>query len=680
VVLYEILTGHRLFEGGTVSDSLAAVLRAEPEWDRLPADTPQAARRLLRRCLEKEPETRLHHIADARLELREALEEPEEPATTPASSPVLRALPWLIAAVMAIVAAVVWLGREEATPTVSFSGPTHLRLALDSGDRISGWPGPPFDVTRDGLRIAYAAGPNMRIHLRDLTEFETVELTGTEGAQSPFFSPDGQWIGFFSSSKLRKVSVSGGVPIDLDDASASRGGSWGDDGYIYYTPNTVNPVMRIPENGGVPEPITELGDDERSHRWPQALPDGRGVLFTAQFLGTRFDDSNLEVVDPQTGARTVVHRGGTFGRYVPSGHLVFGRDNALHAAGFDLGSLKVTTAPLPLMTEVPSSSEDGGAKFAYSDTGVFLGYTGGLQTGKSRIVWLDRDGRESEILRGSDFWGGPALSPDGERLLLLGPSPGGGGTDLYLVDLEKETSNRLTFADHEEYMAQWSPDGAQIVFTTELEGAANLQTITPDGSGSPQLLIEEEVEVQSYSWTPDGRHVIYGRLDAETAWDIWALPIQGDRDPFPLVEGESSENFGVVSPDGGWLAYVADESGRPEVYVQAFPRPHGRQQVSANGGVEPQWSADGRELFYVSDDGIYSVPVTTGGNTFRFERSAKVLDVRVNDPYGLGAYDVADDGRRFLVARSLTDTGSAAEADHVLLILDWFDELRERVP
>jgi serine/threonine-protein kinase len=644
-------------------------------------------RRLLRRCLQKEADDRLHHIADARLELREALaagpDETEEPAAAPAST-AARTLPWLLAAALAVVAVVGWLGDGRGggttAPTASVR-PTHLQLALDSGDQMSAWPGPPFDVSPDGIRIAYVAGPNQRIHLSDLAEFETVALTGTEGARTPFFSPDGHWLGFFSGSKLRKVSVGGGVAIDLDDASASRGGSWGHDGFIYYAPNTVNPIMRIAEAGGTPEPVTELGDDpgERSHRWPQALPDGRGVLFTAQFLGTRFDDSNLEVVDPQTRERTVVHRGGTFGRYVPSGHLVFGRDSSLHVAGFDLERLSVTTEPLLLTADVPSSSEDGGAKFAFSRTGVFLGYSGGLQTGKSRIVWLERDGRETEILRDFDFWGGPVISPDGQRLLLLGPSPGGGGTDLYVVDLDKQTPNRLTFRDHEEYSAFWSPDGKRIAFTSEVEGDATLQLIQADGSGSPEVLLDEEVELASCSWTRDGRYIVYQRLDKDSAWDLWALPVQGDAESFPLADGNASERTGVVSPDGRWLAYASDESGRPEIYVQGFPRRQGRQQVSSNGGAEPHWSADGSMLYYVSGDGIYSVPITAGGERFRFGRSEKVLDVRVNDPYELGAYDVTEDGRRFLVARSLTDTGAAEKTDRVLLILDWFDELRSRV-
>jgi len=641
-VLYEMLTGRRLFSGKTVSDTLAEVLKTDPDWDALPDDTPPAVRRLLRRCLAKEPEERLHHAADVRIELREASEGVAAEDVVAAAASVearpawRRALPWALVAALALVALIaVSFGSlfvsEEARETFKMG-----TLALSPDGRMLA-----ILLTRDGHEALY---------LRKLDSPDITLVAGTEGASTPFFSPDGQWIGFFADNKLKKVSISGGTPLTLCEASgADRGATWTEDDRIVFTPNFTMPLLQVPGSGGTPTPLTSL-DDEGNER------------------------TRIDAVFPATGERKTVMQGASLAFYADTGHLIFARGGFLFAVPFDLDRIEVTGTPVPVAEGVMGNRSSGVVHAALSDTGT-LAYIPGEQISVRRaLAWRDRDGAIERLAAPHRSYSAPRVSPDGGRVAVA--VGGATNNDIWIYDITRETLTRLTF-EGDNGLPVWSPDGKKIAFFSNRGGMQGIYWKPADGSGEAQLVVQNEGHQYSPNdWSPDGRYLVID--DVDRASDIGFLDFEraaaGEPEVQPFLATEYDEYMADLSPDGRWITYVSDETGRFEVYVRPFPDPGGKWQLSVDGGFEPYWSPDGREVFFRRGEKILSTEIDTSEG-LRAGRPRVVVD---NLPrfLSLQAYAVDQRGRGFL----LTEPAEGEDApDRVVVIVNWFDELRRRV-
>ncbi len=499
----------------------------------------------------------------------------------------------------------------------------------------------------------------MRLLLRRDDELEPRLLPDTERAGAPFFSPDGAWIGFFRDAELAKIPVAGGPPIRIAAASGQpRGATWSRDGFIYFSPDTTVPLSRVSEHGGGVEAVTKLLDErlERTHRWPDALPDGSAVIFTSDTQASHeyFDDARIEAVRPDTGERKVLIEGSSQARFLEHGandYLVFARGGALFAVPFDAGSLTVRGSPVQVAQGVFTTVGSGAVQFAFATTGAAL-WAPGVAAGLRRMpVWFDLDGTETPVSLAPGFYNEVALAPDGKRAALV--SGEGGVADLWVVDLERGALTRLTFGDFVS-IPTWTPDGTRIAYGMwpQGRGGATWQIVwePTDGSGEPEVLIEGQRSHLPSCFTPDGRFLVFDRLNATgTDRDILLLPLDGARQPQPLIAGAFSKSMAALSPDGRFMAYVSNESGRPGVYVRPFPQGEGQWQVSTTSGTEPRWSPDGRALFHRDLGMFFRVPVETSRG-FTAGRPERLFD-RVSRGQNPRTYSPAPDGRRFLIRR-----------------------------
>jgi serine/threonine protein kinase/Tol biopolymer transport system component len=693
-VLYEMLTGKQAFAGETVSDILASVLRADPEWTALPHDLPPAAAQLIRRCLVRDPKQRLQSIGDARIALAESLGAATPPAETtriptqPALSRRRQVLPWALFAAAAA-GLLVSLGLRVLRPPAT---EPPLRLAVAVGDR-------PFDLSLgastvlspDGTRLAYVVGDdNARsLYIRSLDSLEKRELASGVGTVNtpyhPFFSPDGEWIGYVTPSEVRKIPATGGTAQTVCKVERSRGATWGPDGTIVVAPTPASGLVRVPAAGGEPKPLTTLdkASGELTHRWPQFLPGGKAVLFTSHKKARDFSDASLEVVDVATGKRKVVYQGGFYGRYVPSGYLVFVNQASLFAVPFDLKRMQVTGSPAPVLQGLAVTGSEGGAQYSFSDTGRLAYVTAENAVTEYPIVWVSRKGAVTPLVTQPGTYADPRLSPDGKKLAMTVLRDG--NWDIWVYDLERGVPSRLTFEDSTETEQVWSPDGQDLVFSSDKSGTDNLYRKRADGSGETERLTDSDQAEWASSWSSDGRHLAL--TSSHAGFDLQVLPLQGDRKLETFLSTPFREANAAFSPDGRWLAYDSNESGRLEVYVRPYPPAGGRWQVSDGGGATPRWSRDGRELFYRTDTGIMAAPIEAAGATLRVGKAQVIF----NGPFrggttgvGIGGYafadyDVSPDGQRFVMFPAATGT-SRAEHSHVMLVTHWFEELARTLP
>jgi Tol biopolymer transport system component/predicted Ser/Thr protein kinase len=594
VVLYEMLTGRRLFQSANLSDTLAAVIKDEPRWDGIPLKV----HRLLKSCLQKDPKRRLRDIGDAWGLLEEA------PAPT-----VLRRLPWAVAATLAAgLAIALWapwrVTRPVDRPLLQFS----VDLGPDSlpGLRTTAVLSP------DGTRVVFPSrglDGRTRFSIRLLNQPKATPLSGTENGTDPFFSPDGQWIGFFADNKMKKISVEGGGAVTLCDVAAGRGGSWGEDGNIIAA-STVGGLFRVPEAGGSPQPLTKPSDKgEVSHRWPQVLPGGQSVLFTVHTSPVDWDDASIAFLSLKTGQRNTVQRSGYFGRYLPSGYLVYIHQGVLFGVPFDPGRGELRGTPTPLLEEVAVSRVSGSGQFDFSRSGTLV-YLSGKSPESYPIVWLDRAGKTQPLLATPGDYGMPRLSPDGRSLALDSRSGGGAASGIVVYDLQRDNMTKITFAGPNTSPV-WTPDGKHIVYVSRTGTGYSFMWIRADGAGEPQLLMESKAVLWPYSFSPDGKRLAYSAISPETSGDLWVLPldISGPNPPKPgkaeaFLRTAAAEYSPAFSPDGRWMAYQSGPaSPTTDVYVRPFPGPGGNWQISEGGGSFPVWSRDGRELLYGTPDG-----------------------------------------------------------------------------
>ena len=672
VVLYELLTGERLFQGEDAAETLAAVIHKQPDLSRVPAQ----ARRLIESCLEKDPKQRLRDMGDAR---RLVGEEVVAAASLPSR------LGKITAAAFVLGFAVTGVGWYRATRPIEQPLKPLVRLDVDLGSDVllNVERGTAAVFSPDGNRLVYLS--RQRLFTRRLDQPNATELPGTEGAfGSPFFSPDGQWVAFFVSGKLKKISVEGGAPITLCDGGVlSGGGSWGENGNIIVALGNRF-LSRVPSAGGTPTPVTELAPGE-IQRWPQILPGGRTVLFTANRGGNNWDGASIEVVSLTDRRRKALQQG-TYGRYIPSpngglGHLVYVNRGTLFAVPFDPEDLAVRGTPLPILEQVSYSSGFGFAQLDFSRQGILI-YRDGREGNLLTIQWLDGAGKTQPLLAKPDAYQSARLSPDGQRVAIA-------TTDLWVYEWQQDRMTRLTFGGSlgsNSVPAVWSPDGRYVIFRKQGEG---LFWMRSDGAGQPQLLVKGTSGVMPHSFTPDGKRLAFREIGAGTGNDLWTMPVENDSTgglrggkPEMFLGTQFNEDNPAFSRDGRWLAYTSNEGGTPQIFVRAFPDRGGKWQISDSGGRYPEWSRNGRELFFRNDDGQIAVAAyTVKGDSFVADKPRIWSEKRLANAFNGGSnYNLAPDGKRAVVFAPVGVPAAQQAQNHVIFLENFFDELRRKVP
>ena len=675
VVLLEMLTGRRVFRGETGSEMLAEVMKTEPSWDRLPAEVPPGLDSLLRRCLQKDPRQRVRDIGDVRLAMEGALETTGDAPTEPNVTPLRvwqRPSVILVAGMTAILASslTVWsLMRPGPQALSRFEIP--LR-AEESFNPVGG--GHIVAVSPNGRHIVY--NTTAGLSLRSLDQVAPVLVAGTEGnGFEPFFSPDSQWIGFYAGGQLKKVSVTGGAPVTLGDAQAPFGASWGDNDMILYGQGSEG-IWRVPGSGGTPEPVITVENGEQAHG-PQMLPD-EWVLFTFRPAGASWDESHIVMQSLANGERVVLIEGGRDARYVETGHLVYASNDMVLAVAFDLDARQVLGGPVPLVEGVRGSLNTGAAQFSVATNGSLVYVPGDNQRGVYALVWVDREGRASPVVEQQAAYAAPRVSPVGSLIAVSIAEED--NTDIWVIDADRGTRTRLTTDASRDIGPLWTPDGTRIVFSLDRGGGPNaLHWMAADGSGCVERLTESRRSQGATSWLPDGSALAF--YDVGTPYDIFTL-IPGEQ-PVRFRETESWERGPAFSPDGRWLAYSSNVTGRAEVYATPYPGPGGTTTISTSGGRSPRWSADGRELFYRNGDEMLVVAIETAPSLQ--VGSPQVLFARPFVPEapssGAHNYDVTADGQRFLMLEAVADgIGGEPSREQIILVQDWFQELTDRVP
>jgi serine/threonine-protein kinase len=699
-VLYELLTGARAFPGDTTTDVLAAVVNRPPDFKALPPAMPPSIRRVLARCLNKDPKRRLRDIGDARVEIEDVLNGAAEESVAPLSPHALRvrhrALAWSVTGALGVGVGValvllVWSPWRIAPPFAS------VRLSADLGADASlvTNEGASAILSPDGQVLAFVAQKNAnepsQLYVRPLNELLATPLSGTGGAISPFFSPDGEWIAFFADGKLKKISVAAHSVVTLCDAPNGRGGFWADDGTIAFSPDYSQVrLMRVSSDGGAPEPLTN--DADGFQRWPQVLPGGKAVLYTGGFVAGGFNNANLIVQPLPDGERKVVQRNAHYGRYLSSGHLVYVHEGALFAAPFDLDRFEITGPAVRALEAVTANATvTGGAQFAVSGTGTLVYLPGARVERDLPISWMDREGKTTPLHGSPADWLDPVFSPDGRQLAMAILDRG--QRDVWIYDWMRDARSRLTLDPANDEAPVWTPDGRRIAFASQRGDGAiyNLYLQRADGIGQAQRLTESRKTQFPGSWHPTGKFLAFTEEGGPRTDDhhIMMLPMNGDEatgwtagEPTVFLRTPANEGAPMFSPDGRWLAYSSNESGRYEVYVRPFPGLGGKWQIST-GGTTPIWSPSRRELFYSTGDRrIMVASYTIEGDSFRAEKprlwAERRFMQRINAiaPRSFGLHP---DGDRFALAASL-ESDVSAKQNKVVFIFNFFDELRRIAP
>jgi serine/threonine-protein kinase len=685
-VLFEMLTGRRAFAGGEISEVLASVLAREPDWALLPPGLSPTLATYIKRCLHKDPKQRIGDVQSIRLAL-EGVFETDAAAKLATSGAPSRfrisgwrgALSWGLAGGLAG-SLIVWavMRREPA----SSQSVTRFSVPLAANETLTGQQRHIVALSPNGTHVVYTA--NDGLSLRPLDQLQATRIPGTDGAREPFFASDGQWIGFFAEGQLKRVSLTGGAPVTLGAMLPPWGASWGGDGMILLGQGPKG-IVRMPAAGGAPEMLIPVENGELAVS-PQMLPGGEWLLFTLRLAGvSQWDQAQIVMQSLATRERTVLVEGGRDGRYLPTGHLVYARGEGLLAVPFDLGARRVTGGPVPLVQDLASVSPFGAAQFSVADNGslVYLPVSANPDVARRTLVWVDRQGRETPLAVSPRGYVYPRISPDGTRVALDVRDP---STDIWIWDLARETLTRLTFDPGSDRSPAWFPDGRRLAFSSQRDGSpGNVFWQAADGTGAAERLAEADRDLFPTSVSPDGSQILVniatgGATGAQAENDDIAVVSREGRQT-PLLATMFGERNAEVSPDGRWLAYESDESGREEVYVRPFPDVQaGRWQVSTGGGRQPVWARDGRELFYLVPPGrIMSAPIQPGASFV-----AGNPQLVVNGPYvapnAARTYDVSPNGERFLMIKDAAASDKTSAPPSIIVVQGWFEELKRRVP
>ena len=688
-VLYEMLTGKAAFQGEDVTEILAAVVKSGVDLDLLPENLHPDIRKIITRCLQKEQKRRYSGIGDVQYEIEQVLADPSgifvQPVTATKPKKKLRfGIPWLAAtlALGAIIAGIaVWkLKPSEPHQVMRFDYELPENQSFSRGGR------PLVAVSADGMKIVYVA--NQQLYLRKLNELKAKPIQGTdEDPNNPFFSPNGQWIGYYSTtdSQLKKITVSGGAPVTLCEAGYPFGATWGSDDTILFGQQAG--IMSVSANGGPAQLLIEIEGGEQVHG-PQLMPGGEWVLFTLQgnSASTDWDEAQIVVQSLKTGERKLLVSGGSDARYLPTGHLVYALGGVLSAIVFDVDNLKVIGGAVPILEGVQRASGfTGAAQFGFSDTGMLAYVVGGADAAVGlSLVWVDRNGEEELLGLEPKIYLGPRISPDGTKVALTVLD--GGDSDIWIWDLIREIMSRLTLDETTENNPLWTTDGQKIVFSSNRDNTFSIYWKSADGAGESQNLCSasgSEIGVNGVSWSHDGKFLLLQEVNPGEG-NIGMLSMDGDRPRKPLLQEKYNEIQPQISPDGRWMAYASDQSGDFEVYVRPFPEVNKTMwQVSTSGGRDPLWAPDGRELFYRNGNSVMAVEVET--KSAFSPGKPKVLfqgEYISGSTSNLNPWDISHDGKRFLMVKEATRVSTTAEASRptINIVLNWFEELKERVP
>ena len=696
-VLYEMLSGTMAFEGNSVSDTITAILERDPDWTMLPSDTPRALRRLVQRCLEKDPKQRLHDIGDARLEIEQIIQSPTEDVDADVAwhhSRRWRRRAWLAMTVGAVAAlSAVGLIVSAWTRDLALPGDgrvVRLTIDLPKGQTISPEFNSKIALSPDGTRLAFTPLPGP-VYIRRLNALqdEPLEITASPGFRgAPLFSPDGASISFIEGNSsfswarpFLAASLAGGAPTKLVEYDSFHRGDWGSDGWIYWTSSYPGGIVRIRDSGGAIEPVTEIDTEngERSHRFADLLPGGQAIIYTASFDGIgSYNDARIDLWDLTTRQKKTLIEGGTSAVYSPTGHIVYAKAGKLFAVPFDLQRREVTGAPMEVLDGVMMSGNTGAAHFSLSARGDLAYVPGASDGGNRTLVWVDRSGNTEAVPLPPASYLYPRISPDGRSLAVEIEGP---NHDFYFYDFARTVLSKVT-TDGMSHDPVWSPDGRQVAFRSWQTGGMTMWLMPSDRSAPAKRLDPSGTRQSPVSFSPDGKFLTFDQKDPQTRDDVFVLPLDGSHAPMAVAQSRFGEGSGKFSPDGRWIAYSSAESGRPEVYVQAFPGPGLKLQVSKDGGTDPTWRRTGGELYYRSGDKMMAVSVTTSPE---FKAAAPRLLWVGAYSSGTGSscgmpgvasssYDVSADGQRFLMVRE----DLPADASRIVVVLNWAEELKAR--
>jgi Tol biopolymer transport system component len=687
IVLYEMLAGRRAFDGDDHSSTLASVLKDEVDWDTLPGNLPDSIHRLLRRCLEKDPRRRLSAMGDARLELDDVAGRPHDGnATVQDAAARRRVAPLMVASVAgtALLAALsTWAltrpgpppGRPVIRSTIALPAAMPLTTSLQASTRV-------FAAAPDGSFLVYRSGTGGQLVMRRFDRLEPAPLPGITDVLDLAISPDSQWIAYVEGSSLRKVAVAGGTPVTIARlGEPARGLAWTDDDVLIV--GTSHPsvgLRRVPSGGGDLTPLTapDAARGELGHVLPSSLPGGRTVLFTV--ASSRPEDSSIELLDLESGARTTLLKAGRDAQYVASGHLAYATGGGVSAVALDLGRRAVVGNPVRVIERVGAAAT-GALNAAVTRAGMLVYVSEDVGDDAPRVlVWIDRQGRETPLPAPPRAYVTARLSPDETRAAVAIRDR---EQDIWIWDFARQTLTRLTSDPAGDLAPVWTPDGRRVVFASTRTGVYNLYAQAADGTGTAVRLTAGGNTQAPDAVTPDGAFVIGREVRPATKADIVRFAMDGDLAAAPdaLVETRFDEWNADISPDGRFIAYQSNESGRPEVYVQRYPRPaDGRWQVSLSGGSQPQWTRDGRELIYVDEGGrMSSVAFAARGSTVEVGRPVTLFTTRDASQGGnaFRGYDVSRDGQRFLMIK---DADERSSSPALVVVQNWVEELTRLLP
>ena len=673
-VLYEMATGKRAFQGKSHLSTASSILEKDPD----PISTvqplaPKALEHTVQTCLAKDPEERFQCAHDLKVQLMwltgAGAESPPAVTLTAARSSIKVWLAWAVAALAVVASVLFWTMREAGSKPVV----ARFSIALPANSWLYADEGLPLAISPDGQRVAYvvrsADSALPMLYLRRLDAFEGTSVPGTEGASVPFFSPDGQWVGFLTASRMKKVPAEGGSVVEIMSLTDGvAGATWGTDGYIYMGRYWRGGLSRVAQNGGKSETVTspDPARKEQGHRWPEMLPDGDSILFS---ITKNFGASDAEtgVLSLKTRTWHTILSNASNAHYLPSGHLVYAHAGTLMAVPFDLKSLSVTGSPVQAVHEVLTGSDDGWGGLAVARSGNLVYVSGPEHTGggaATRLLWVSRDGKELPASQTVRAYEDMSIAPDQKMAAFTIPAEP--LWNIWILDLQRGNLSRLTFTgDNRDPL--WSPDGLHIAYTSFRDGHFGIYWSAVDGSSPGQRLVSAEFEPFTKTFTPDGKKLIFTQYSAASNANIWEVPVTGDATPVPRIDLGQADSP-EISPDGKWIAYESAETGQLEVYVQPYPEPGGKWQVSNGGGYRPHWSPDGKEIFFRWGDAMMAATVE-----LRPHFTSDTAHVLFTGRYAHAGRDYETDGRRFLLMKSVDQKGQTS----LLVVLNWTSELKK---